>query len=86
MVKSTGRGTGPGCLLAHDLVNKLSVIIGNCELLDKLVEPGSECSRRLGLIRNVAQGMAKELNEHQCKLSEATRRDVAGSGSEHHFA
>jgi hypothetical protein len=72
--------------LAHDLVNKLAVIIGNCDLLDKQVETGTETAKRLSLIRNVAQGMANELNQHQCKLSEAIRKDVAGTGRQHHIA
>ncbi|MFZ0954583.1 MAG: hypothetical protein WAN17_20105 [Candidatus Sulfotelmatobacter sp.] len=75
MVKSSGGCHGP-CLLAHDLVNKLSVIIGNCDLLVKHVESGSECANRLDLIRNVARGMAKELNQHQCELSEVIRARV----------
>jgi hypothetical protein len=65
---------GPACQLAHDMANKLAVIIGNCELLDEHVEPGSECARRIGAIRKVAEGMAKEVNQHQCKISEAIRR------------
>jgi nitrogen-specific signal transduction histidine kinase len=65
---------GPACMLAHDMANKLAVIIGNCELLDEQVEPGSECAMRLGLIRKTAEGMAKEVNRHQCKISEAIRR------------
>ena len=65
---------GPACLLAHDLVNKLAVIIGYCELLDKNVELGSECAKRLVLIRKVAEVMAEEVNQHQCEISDAIRR------------
>lgn len=67
----------PSCLLSHVLVNKLSVIIGNCELLEEQAQAGSECAKRLGLIRDVAQEMAEELNKHQCKLSEVVRMKVA---------
>jgi hypothetical protein len=60
----------PACLLAHDLVNKLSVIIGNCDLLiSEQVQPGSECAKRLRLIQDVALGIARELNEHQLEFT-----------------
>jgi hypothetical protein len=66
----------PSCLLAHDLVNKVSVIIGCCDLLIEKAEPGSESAVRLWLVHDAAQLMAKRLNEHQCKLSEAIRQGV----------
>ena len=70
---SNGGCHEPTCLLAHRLVNKLSAIIGNCDLLNEQVEAGSECAKRLSLIHDVAQEMAKELNEHQCELAEVVR-------------
>lgn len=66
----------PACLLAHRLVDKLSVIVGHCELVSGEVEPGSECAKRLDLIQNVAAEMAKELSMHQCRVSEAVRSVV----------
>jgi hypothetical protein len=74
MEKSTRGCHEPGCLLAHDLVNKLSVIIGNCDLLmseqmQEQVQTGSECAKRLRLIHDAAQGIARELNEHQLQFT-----------------
>jgi|HubBroStandDraft_1064217.scaffolds.fasta_scaffold00024_62 hypothetical protein len=67
--KSTQGYHEPDCVLAHDIVNKLSVIIGNCDLLSEQVQPGSEFAKRLRLIHDVAQGIARELNEHQVELT-----------------
>ena len=66
----------PACLLAHRLVDKLSIIIGHCDLVSEEVEPGSECAKRLELIHSVAAEMAKELSVHQCRVSEAVRSMV----------
>lgn len=66
----------PACLLAHRLVDRLSVIIGHCELGSEEVEPESECAKRLDLIQNVAAEMAKELSVHHCRVSEAVRSMV----------
>lgn len=72
-------GYEPACLLAHRLVDKLSVIIGYCDLASEEAEPGSECAKRLELIHDVAADMANELSEHQCQLSEAVR-GMVGEG------
>ncbi len=66
----------PACLLAHRLVDKLSVIVGCCELASAEVEPGSDCAKRLDVIQDAAAEMAKELSVHQCRLSEAVRSMV----------
>lgn len=71
----------PACLLAHRLVDKLSVIIGHCDLVSEEAEPGSECAKRLNLIHDVAAEMAKELSAHQCRLSEAVRSTVGQCAS-----
>jgi hypothetical protein len=63
----------PACLLAHDLVNKLSAIIGYCDLLIEKAEENTECAKRLSLIRKFAQSAAKELADHQCQLSSVIR-------------
>ena len=79
MSESKGGDLEPSCLLAHDLVNKVSVILGCCDLLIEKAEPGSEAAVRLGLIHDAAASMAKKLNEHQCKLSDAIRNGVVGT-------
>jgi hypothetical protein len=63
----------PLCVLSHDLVNKLSAIIGHCDLLSKEAEVDSECARRLLLIRQIANSMAEQINQHQCDLEDRIR-------------
>jgi hypothetical protein len=68
---------------ARDLVNKLAVISGHCDLISDRLKAGSQCAKRVGAIQEIVRGMAKELNEYQCHLWESARstemqkRDVA---------
>lgn len=66
---SAGEKYKPRCLFAHDLVNKLSAIIGYCDLLIDKAEEDTECAKRLRLIHKLAKSAAKELAEHECELS-----------------
>lgn len=58
----------PACLVAHHLVNKLSAIIGHCDLLSADAEQGTECAKRLALIHDLAKSAAKELTDHQREI------------------
>jgi hypothetical protein len=58
----------PSCNLTHGLVNKLSVIVGYCDLLKDDALEDSKCRKRLDAIRSIAKGMADELLGHQCDL------------------
>ena len=58
----------PNCILAHELVNKLSVIVGHCDLLTEHVSEDARLLKRLLTIREIAKSMAKDLNDHQCHL------------------
>ena len=62
----------PECPLAHTLINKLSTVIGNCDLLLEKAEEDSPELSRMKLIRDTAKSMAADLIEFQCDL--ATRR------------
>ena len=64
----------PVCMVAHDLVNKLSDIVGHCDLLNEMTEQGTEYARRLAIIRDIAESAAKELTEHQRQVATAVRR------------
>lgn len=55
-------------MMAHDLVNSLSVIIGNCDLLRELDQP-KDAIARLERIRDTAALMAETIREHQCHLA-----------------
>jgi hypothetical protein len=59
--------------LTHDLVNKLAVIVGHCDLLSEHLKAGSPSAKRVGSIQEIARGMAQELNEYQCHLAECAR-------------
>jgi hypothetical protein len=73
MLQSKVGSFQPLCQLSHDLINQLSVIVGNCDLLSKEALEGSEYARRLFLIREVAKEMAKQLNQHECNVDARIR-------------
>ncbi|HUA15387.1 MAG TPA: hypothetical protein VMG31_08810 [Verrucomicrobiae bacterium] len=68
----------PSCMLAHDLINRLSIIVGYCDLLAEESKEKAEpaCRERIHLIREVAQAAAAELGKHQCKLESIMRESV----------
>ncbi|HKT88108.1 MAG TPA: hypothetical protein VJQ59_06710 [Candidatus Sulfotelmatobacter sp.] len=67
----------PKCWLSHHFINKLSVIIGSCQLLQEQVEESDhlnpECIHRLGVIMEIAKEMSKALKEHECELEAAVK-------------
>jgi hypothetical protein len=63
----------PSCMLAHELVNQLSVIVGHCDLLEERTPEDSACLERLKAIRDVAKAMAQQLTQHQCDLDAMMR-------------
>ena len=69
----------PSCILAHELINKLTVIVGHCDLLKENAPEDSHCLERLMQIREVAKSMAEELNSHQCHLDTMLRTSVSQS-------
>ncbi len=60
----------PTCMLAHHLMNKLSIIVGYCEMMSDEAQEGSELAKRLRVMHDGATEMAKELGEHPCLTSE----------------
>jgi hypothetical protein len=66
----------PACQIAHNLVNKLSAIIGHCELVSTKAEQGTECAKRLVLIRDLAKSAAKELTEHQDQILQSRKEEL----------
>ena len=70
----------PVCLLAHEMINRLSVIIGNCDLAESKLPADSEYSKRLFAIRENARTMVAELNRHQCELQGLLRTTVVEKG------
>lgn len=62
----------PACSLSHLSLNKLSVIIGGCDLLLESEEGSPQLDpqtvKRLELIRDAARDLAKEFRLHVCEL------------------
>jgi hypothetical protein len=59
--------------MLRDLVNKLAVISGHCDLLGDRLRAGSQSAKRVDAIQKITGQMAKELNEYECHLSESSR-------------
>jgi hypothetical protein len=66
------------CRLAHDLNNKLAIVVGQCDLLMECVKD-AEHAMRLQAIRTAAQLMADSLKRHHCELADLLREPQAGS-------
>jgi hypothetical protein len=80
MGKNGAENYQPGCLLAHDLLNKLTTILGACELLKDKAESDPECMRRLLTIKDTAKSIATDLQQHQCHLEDAVRKQLMTRG------
>ena len=68
MEKLTRECNRPLCMLAHDLVNKLSVIVSCCDLLTDPGRADPEGEKHVQRIRDTAMSMAERLNHEQCHL------------------
>jgi len=82
MEKSSGGNYQLECPLAHDLLNKLSVIVGHYDLLEEETPGNSALQKRMLLIRSIAKAMAAELGHLQCDLvsSRKTKGKKVSSG------
>lgn len=68
-MEQSGKGMyEPECPLAHDFVNQLSALIGHCDLMVEKISVDSPLVRHVLVIRDIARGMAKDLNQFQCDL------------------
>ena len=57
--------------MLRDLVNKLAVISGHCDLLSDHLKEGSQCAKRVIAIRGIAREMAKDLDEYHHRMLES---------------
>ncbi len=55
-------------MLAHQLINRMSMIVGFCDLLAEEAPESPECLRRLRQMRDIAASAAEELSRHECEL------------------
>lgn len=65
----------PECPLAHALINKLSTVIGNCDLVLEKTPEDFPLLSRMRMIRDTAKSMAADLAEFQCELARKRRAD-----------
>ena len=63
--------------VAHSVINKLSTVIGNCDLLIENTENTSELTRRLVAIREAAKHAVEELTIEQDAKAQRTKRKKA---------
>jgi hypothetical protein len=64
----------PGCIAAHDCINKLAAIVGHCDLVLELTKSGSEIEKRIQKIRGIAQQGIAEMKQHQQDVSAQTQK------------
>jgi hypothetical protein len=70
----------PICLLSHELLNKLSVIVGHCDLVKPSESPEKVCAH-VTEIRIAAQSMAKYLQQTQCAVARTDECPLNISGA-----
>lgn len=73
--KSSTNQHQPECPLAHKLINKLSAVIGNCDLIMEKTPEDSPMLQRMLLIRDTAKSMAADLAEFQSELARRTAEE-----------
>jgi hypothetical protein len=54
--------------LAHELINKLSIVIGGCDLLVEQTPEDSPFRKQINTIRNTAKAMATDLAAFECEV------------------
>mgnify|MGYP001606955445 CR=1 FL=1 len=65
----------PSCSLAHDLLNKLTAIMAQCDLLlPESTTPAD--AQRVHVIQDLARQIAQRVVQHQCTLDEILRGKI----------
>jgi hypothetical protein len=67
--RAKGRSEFLETTLTHELLNRLSIIVGNCDLVSEKTPEGSENRKLLSHIRENAKMIALELRHHQSGLN-----------------
>jgi len=81
--KSSPKPVLPPCMLAHQLLNRLTVIIGNCDLVIERTPADSEWAKLLFVIRENARAMAEDLSRHQGELDNPLHTGQRGACAVH---
>jgi hypothetical protein len=66
----------PVCIVAHECRNRLSIIIGNCDLALEKVPEDSDIAKRLSVIRDAASAIAAEFDQTECSLFDLRRANA----------
>jgi len=67
----------PTCALSHDLLNQLTSVIAECELM-MLEEPECPGLHRVLVIKELSVQMARHVSRHQCQVTEMLRDRSGG--------
>jgi len=82
-MKSKAPRHQPACMVAHTMINKFSVIIGNCDLFLEDTEPDTQPEKRIRVIREVARTAVEELLEHLQQVEAETQHRIRGKSIRH---
>jgi hypothetical protein len=67
-------------MLSHHVLNKLSAIVGNCDILQERSEraemPDPQCLKRLAVIREIAMELAEEIKDRMSEDDARTRANL----------
>jgi len=74
-MKSDSELFQPNAMLAHQLINRFAVIVGYCDLMLQDTPGDPEHSRRLHLMRDIANSAAEELVRRQYRSEAPARLD-----------
>lgn len=58
----------PACIFAHELVNKLAVIVGRCQLIQDPAQSEEARSKHVSQIHEAAKSACEMLQHHNCQL------------------
>jgi len=61
------------CMLSHDLINKLTVVVGTCDLLQQRIEQlagkaDPDFVKKVALIRKVSKEIVEQMAKHTCRM------------------
>lgn len=77
MDRTRGGKNQPKCFLSHVVLNKLSVMIGSCDIALEEMKAGksaeAQIERRVTVVREMAWDIVKEVREYGCELDQAGR-------------
>ncbi len=71
--RNTGKDTKSDFLFAHNLINRLAVIVGHCDLLKEVLPEDPKHMEHVNRIKKNALSMAEELKNYQRSLATMKR-------------